>query len=142
MPRAAPRAILPLGGQEVNSSFPKTSASVESSSKTSPGLSAFSGSLASLNNEVHATSLENFCFQTKNCFQQEACAESGAGFSGVEAWLQPPEALQARAVALLHDLLPVCVRLTLPGKESSSVELPLDVRLLPEGCRMKWERWE
>lgn len=47
MPRAAPRAILPLSGEEVNSSFPKTSASVESSSKTGLALSAFSGSLVS-----------------------------------------------------------------------------------------------
>lgn len=84
MPRAAPGAILPLGGEEVNSSFPKTSASVKASSKICLGLSAFSGSLASLNNEVQATSLENCCFQTKKCFQQEACAESGVCFSGVE----------------------------------------------------------
>lgn len=142
MPRAAPRAILPLSGEKVNSSFLKTSESVEASSKTSLGLSACSGSLASLNNKVHATSLENCCFQTKKCFQQEACAESGTSFSGVETSLQPPDMLQERAVASLHHLWPVCVRLVLLGKESSSVELSLDVRPLPDGCRMKWERWE
>lgn len=44
--------------------------------------------------------------------------------------------LQATAVALLHHLWPVYARLVLPGKESISMELPLD------GYRMKWEGWE
>lgn len=42
-----------------------------------------------------------------------------------------------------QELLPCSTTYCLCVSDShSSVELPLDVRLLPEGCRMKWERWE
>lgn len=74
MARAGPRAVLPLCGEEVHSSFPKNSATVESSSKNRSRFKCkprgFSDSLASLNSKARDTSLESLpcCFQTKGAF--------------------------------------------------------------------------
>lgn len=77
MARAGPRAVLPLCGEEVNSSFPKNSATVESSSKISPGINAnpmlFLIAWLLFNSKAHDTSLESppCCFQTKGAFSRK-----------------------------------------------------------------------